>query len=166
LTHLSFEPTDPDPLTPNHFLMGRNASYVQLKLSDLSGVHKRHYEQAQQLTDHYWKRWMKECVSSLLERRKWNEHRRNVQVNDIVLVVDPITPNGQWPLGRVVEVMPREADYVSLVVKVLIAGHSKPLERPVTKLCMLIRQDVERAPPSKECEEKVDYKTKLRPRRR
>ena len=31
-------------------------------------------------------------------------------------------------------------------VKVLIAGHSKPLERPVTKLCLLIRHDVEEAP--------------------
>ena len=85
-----------------------------------------------------------------------------MQVNDIVLVIDPSTPKGQWPLGRVVEVMPSETDHVVRVVKVLIAGHSKPLERPVTKLCMLIRQDVEQAPSKEECEEKVDYKLKLR----
>ena len=167
LTQLSFEPTDPDPLTPNHFLLGRKSSYVQLQLSDLSGVRKRDYEQAQQLTDHFWKRWMKECVSGLLERRKWNEHRRNMQVNDIVLVIDPSTPKGQWPLGRVVEVMPSETDHVVRFVKVVIAGHSIPLKRPVTRLCMLIHQDVEQAPRTKEeCEEKVDYKLKLRPRRR
>jgi len=63
-------------------------------------------------------------------------------------------------------VMPSETDHVVRVVKVLIAGHLKPLERPVTKLCMLIRQDAEQATTKKESEEKINYKTKLRPRRR
>ena len=52
-------------------------------------------------------------------------------------MIEPNTPRGQWPLGKVIEVLPSVTDNVVRVAKVKIANHLKPCLRPVTKLCVL-----------------------------
>ena len=39
-------------------------------------------------------------------KSKWNQERQDVKVGDVVLVVSPDTSQGNWPLGRVLEVYP------------------------------------------------------------
>ena len=58
-------------------------------------------------------------------------------MGDLVLIIEPNTPRGQWPLGQVLETYPDKRDNVLRVVKVKAAGHPKPFVRPVTKLCIL-----------------------------
>ena len=83
---------------------------------------------------------MREYIPTLIERRKWLKHRRNLAVNDLVLVVNPATPRGEWPLGRVQEV---RADATGTVRSATVAVWSgkdtstKLVERPVTKLALL-----------------------------
>ena len=143
LTHLSVDPNDPEPLTPNHFLFGRPMPYSPLKPTDLNcfPLSKRQYEQAQYLSNQVWKRFLKEYVPNLTERDKWEGKRRDVQVGDFVLVIDDNTPKGEWPRGRVVEAIPSKVDGHVRSVKVLIMGHSKPSARPITRLRLLYTND-------------------------
>ena len=68
------------------------------------GYGRRRWRQVQYLTSVSWKRWQKEYLLLLQERQKWNTPRRNLAVNDLVLVADETIPRGQWPLGKVVQV--------------------------------------------------------------
>ncbi|XP_057366727.1 uncharacterized protein LOC130687571 [Daphnia carinata] len=143
LTHLSINPEDPDPLTPNHFLHARPMPYIPLAYVNLDNVDisRNQFLQSQLIVNHYWKRWITECLPYLTERKKWATSHKNIEVNDIVLVVDPLNPRGQWPLGKVVEILPSTSDNVVRVAKVKISGAKNTLTRPVTRLCLLLTQN-------------------------
>ena len=53
-----------------------------------------------------WRRWLKECVPALNSRPKWTSANRDLKVDEVVLVIQPDSPRGRWPLGRVTEVYP------------------------------------------------------------
>jgi hypothetical protein len=59
LTHLSVDPDDPEPLTPNHFLYGGARPYAMLLLDDVKDaeVSERQYKQSQAIIEHFWKKW-------------------------------------------------------------------------------------------------------------
>lgn len=105
LTHVSVDPDDLEALTPNHFLLLRAHPGCHLDSSSNSKPSSRkRYQQAQEMITHFWNRWLREYIPNLIERRKWLRHRRNIAVNDLVLVVTPNSPRGTWPIGRVTAV--------------------------------------------------------------
>ena len=57
-------------------------------------------------------------MPSLQKRMKWSEFRRNVDAEDLVLVVDDSTPRCSWPLGRVLEIYPNKDDGLVRVAQV------------------------------------------------
>ena len=139
LTHLSVDRNDPEPLTPNYFLYAQVIPYFPLKKveeNDLN-ISRSQFEQSQMIVDHFWKRWLTEYVPHLTERKKWARTSRNPEVGDLVLVVDVNTPRGQWPIGKIVEVIPSKSDQMIRQVKVNIATAKHILIRPITKLCLL-----------------------------
>ncbi|XP_057373120.1 uncharacterized protein LOC130693974 [Daphnia carinata] len=140
LTHLSMDPEDPDPLTPNHFLYGGARPYLPLQLADVEdlNVTNKQFLQSQAILQHFWDRWLREYVPHLTERRKWQENRPNVAVGDLVLAVEPNTLRGQWPMGKVLGIIPSATDNVVRVVKVKLSNHPKPCIRPVAKLCIMV----------------------------
>ena len=75
-----------------------------------------------------------EYLPTLQERQKWYMHKRNVKVDDLVLVVDERYPRGQWPIGRIMEVHPDSAGHVRSA-KIRTADSTKI--RPIAKLCFL-----------------------------
>jgi hypothetical protein len=80
------------------------------------------------------KRWLKEYVPNLLERRKWNTQIRNVKIGDLVLVVDKDAPPGAWLLGHVTK--PIVGD-LSVVRAAEVQTKNGTLVRPVGKLALL-----------------------------
>lgn len=52
-----------------------------------------------------------------------------------VLVVDPTTLRGSWPLGRVLDTKPDER---GLVCSVQHQTKTSDIERPITKLCRIL----------------------------
>ena len=62
------------------------------------------------------------------------KQRRNLAVGDVVLIIDPSTPRGLWPLGRVTEIFPG-ADGVVRSAKVI--NKYGEYHRPIAKLCLL-----------------------------
>ena len=137
-------------LSPNHLLMGRATSRVPGgPFRDATDLRKR-FEHVQKLIDNFWKRWITYYFPSLLVRQKWHVERRNVRVDDVVLVQDSNAIRGKWKLGRVTTVYPGKDGRVRSVE----IGYKNPkpdermdnytgqrftvVERPVQKIVVII----------------------------
>ena len=77
---------------------------------------------------------IREWLPVLSIRRKWLTVERDIQVDEVVLVMSPKTPQGHWTLGRIVEIYPDKDGHVR-VAKVQVGREE--LLRPITKLCQL-----------------------------
>lgn len=87
------------------------------------------------MRDHFWTRWAKEYLNTLIQRNKWQRPRANLAVGDVVLILDPsLLYRGRWPLGKVLEVT-YGADGKARVASVQTQRGS--FTRPVTKICRL-----------------------------
>ena len=135
LTYVSVDPEDPEPLTPNHFLIGTSNPTRPLDHPEMRDPPlRKRLVYSQMLADLFWRRWMDEYVPFLIERRKWLKDRRNVKEGDIVLVVDRNTPRGEWPVGRILRPNPSPDGRVRTA---LVKTRSGEYLRPVAKLCLL-----------------------------
>lgn len=135
LTHIPVDPRDPEPLTPNHFLLltpQPALAPVVTSPSDLAD--RKTWRASQAIADHFWQRWMREYLPNLTERRKWLTKRPNLGLGDIVIIADPRSPRGHWPIGRIITVHP---DPKGVVRSALVKTKSGTLARPITKLCLL-----------------------------
>ena len=136
ITKVSDDPRDNEALTPNHLLMLRPGSPLppgRFVKEDLYS--RRRWRQVQCLADVFWRRWLKEYLPSLQRREKWNQERKNIEVNDIVLVLQDNTPRSSWPLARIIEVYRNRSDGCARSVK--IKTSTSVFERPITKIVLL-----------------------------
>jgi predicted KAP-like P-loop ATPase len=98
---------DFEPLTPSHFLQQRQGLAIPPGIFEDSEISSRkQWKQGQVLANHFWPRWIREYLPLLQARRKWLTPKRNLKVNDLVLVVDSALPRSHWSLGRVTKVFP------------------------------------------------------------
>ena len=135
LTYQSANHEDDVPLTPNHFLHGQvGGQFAPTTVDETQFSPRKRWRRIQELVRHFWQRWLREWLPGLSIRRKWHREQRDVHVGEVVLVISPDTPRGNWPLGRVLEVYPGDDGRVR-VVKVQVGEGT--LTRPVTKLCPL-----------------------------
>ena len=135
LTPASDDPSDPESLTPNHLLLGRaNPNVPPDVFSDKDLSAKERWRVSQAITDQFWRRWMKEIVPSLTEREKWYRDQPNLEIGDIVVMINPTTPRGAWPTGRITKVF---AGTDQIVRSVLIWTSGTERHRPVHELILL-----------------------------
>lgn len=136
LTYQSSDPKDLSPITPNHFLYGQAGGQFAPEVEETVYYNvKRRWRYVQLLVQHVWKRWMKEFIPTLNQRKKWQSVKRDITVGEVVLVVSAdTTPRGKWPLGRDIDVIKGQDGYVR-IAKVLVGGNV--LMRPITKVCPL-----------------------------
>ncbi|XP_061719305.1 uncharacterized protein LOC133526629 [Cydia pomonella] len=63
LTPLTSDPSDLLPLTPGHFLIGRPLTALPTPcLTEIPPLRLTRYQRIEQLRQHYWVRWYKECL--------------------------------------------------------------------------------------------------------
>ena len=143
------DPDSPAPLTPNHLLTMKSKVLLappgNFESADIYA--RKRWRRVQHLANEFWSRWRKEFLLSLQERQKWSRPRRNLSVNDIVLVKDENAPRSMWELARVVAVYPSRDGQVRKVQVALAdgcldskgrrTGAVRYLERPVQKLVFL-----------------------------
>jgi hypothetical protein len=68
---MSPDPEDLSVLTPGHFLIGRPLTAVpEPDLRDIKQNRLSRWEQVQQISQHFWKRWSTEYLSSLQQSFK------------------------------------------------------------------------------------------------
>ena len=73
-------------------------------------------------------------MPTLQQCHKWLLNKRNLAVNDLVLVVDKTVQRSRWLLGRVTKVFPGEDSHGRTAG---VKTKDSSLTRPVTKLCLL-----------------------------
>ena len=84
-------------------------------------------------------------MQNLQQRQKWVKSRRNLAINDIVILSDECGRRF-WKLGRITEVLP-SVDNLVRSVKVLgydvISNKHSTFTRPVNKLVCLVESDAQ-----------------------
>ena len=97
ITYVSNDVGDIEALTPNHFLLLRaNPSYEDADVSDREISSTKRWGQSQALANFFWRRFTKEYLPSLTQRKKWKENKQTLKEGDVVLVAEPNQPRGVW----------------------------------------------------------------------
>ncbi|KAI7792540.1 hypothetical protein IRJ41_018921, partial [Triplophysa rosa] len=147
--HLN-DPSGPEPLTPNHILTMKSTVILpppgQFTREDL--YLRKRWRRVQYLANEFWTRWKKEYILNLQSRQKWYKNRRNLKVNDIVLLQNELAPRNEWKLARIIEVYPGSDGRVRklklMVSDTTFDKKGKPitktvfLERPIHKVVVLL----------------------------
>jgi hypothetical protein len=130
-------PNDPDDgsfLCPNDILLGRASTVVPQGPFRETKNPRHRVEFIQKIIDSFWKRWYRDVFPSLVPRKKWKVERRNVRVDDIVVIQDSNAVRGNWTAGRVVNVFPgKDGKICNLKVKTATSYY----ERPTTKIAVI-----------------------------
>ncbi|XP_022810538.1 uncharacterized protein LOC111347571 [Stylophora pistillata] len=145
------DPDLPSPLTPNHLLTMKSKLVFALPGAfQPSDVYcRKRWRRVQHLANEFCTRWRKEFLLSLQYRQKWTRNRRNLQVDDIVMIKDENLPRSAWQLARVSTVYPSPDGQVRKVQIALAdscldkrgkrIGSVRYLERPIQKLVLLMQ---------------------------
>ena len=136
ITKTSDEKDDLEALTPNHILLLKGKPILPPGLFEQQDLYiRRRWRQVQYIADLFWKRWISEYLTVMQERQKWSKERRNLTPGDIVIIADATAPRSSWMMGKVLETKP---DTKGLVRIVRLQTKHSVLERPVTKVCLLL----------------------------
>ena len=115
-------------------LLGRATSEVpQGPFNDTKNPQRR-VEFVQKIVDSFWKRWSRDVLPALVIRKAWHTEKRNVEVDDLVVMADNNAIRGRWTIGRVIEVYPGADGRVCNVKVKTSAGE---YSRPVTKIAVM-----------------------------
>ncbi|XP_053686038.1 uncharacterized protein LOC128735581 [Sabethes cyaneus] len=96
---ISNDPSDPQPLTPAHFLIGRplttapEINQLERRISSMT-----RWQFVQRKAQEFRERWQKEYVRSLQLFSKWQKSTVNLKPGDFVLIVGENEKPKQWPL--------------------------------------------------------------------
>lgn len=132
---ISDDPTDLQPLTPGHFLIGSPLKAVPDE--DVSAIpfnRLQRWQQTQKIFQDVWKRWNTEYLSSLQPRTKWCQPPVAIERGRLVIIRQENCPPMHWPTARIMELHPGP-DGITRVVTVRTADGI--YTRPVSKICLL-----------------------------
>ena len=133
-------PNSPIPLSPSQLLTLKTKAIMPLPgnfvREDLY-CHRR-WRRVQYLANEFWTRWRLEFLPTLQERKKWVRTKRDVLIDDIVVIVDDKATHNKWPLARVIET---QKDKDGFVRKVKVLSNKSTYERPIHKLVVLVAYD-------------------------
>ncbi|CAI5670611.1 unnamed protein product [Oreochromis niloticus] len=139
ITKASMDPNDLEALTPNHLLLLKTSPILPPGVFHSTDMYThRRWKQVQYMSDLFWKRWVKEYLLQQQERQRWIGVKRNLIVGDLVLIMDSSAPRNSWPMGRVIKTFPDRRGFVR---QVRIKTQTSCLDRPITKLCLLLEAD-------------------------
>ncbi|MGL5902568.1 MAG: hypothetical protein ACRCZO_07755, partial [Cetobacterium sp.] len=147
------DPNSLEPLTPNHLIQMKSKTALpppgEFVREDVYGT--KRWRRIQYLIEQFWSRWKREYLLNISMRQKWHRIRRNLKVDDVVMIKEDLLPRNQWQLGRILETTV-DSDGLVRIVKVrvierrLLGKHDSQLkfsiiERPVQKLVLLLESE-------------------------
>ncbi|XP_058448965.1 uncharacterized protein LOC131428922 [Malaya genurostris] len=141
LTDIAIDGIDDEVLTPFHFLIGRAGEYVPPFDPAQQELTTKQWKMVQHYSRHFWNKWKKEYIPTLLKRNKWTGKIVPIKVNDIVVIADDNIPHGKWLKGRVIETHVAADGQVRSVMIQTVKGIYK---RPAVNVAILdVRRDEE-----------------------
>ena len=137
LTSFNMSPDEPHPLSPMNLLTQKCSVVLSPPGAFQRGdiYCRRRWRRVQYLADRFWRRWRRDFLPSLQERRKWTAEHANMEQNDVVLIVEDDAPRCKWPLGRITQLHPSDD---GLVRKVSVRSGGGTYDRPILKLIKLL----------------------------
>lgn len=123
-------------LCPNDILPERRLYHVPQGTFRQTKNPRYRMEFVQKIFDSVWNRWTRDVFPSLLPRKTWNAEKRNVRVDDFVIVQTPGAVRGNRNIGRIVNVYLGEMEKLEMTVKTCTGEY----ERPTTKIAVIIQQ--------------------------
>ncbi|XP_023192317.1 uncharacterized protein LOC111609249 isoform X1 [Xiphophorus maculatus] len=136
ITKVSDDSNDLESLTPNHLLLLKNKPVLPPGLFNQKDLYvRKRWKQVQYMAELFWKRWLSEYLPLMQERQKWTRTKRCLTPGDVVLIADSTAPRGSWMMAKVLSV---NQDAKGLVRSVRLQTKTSVLERPVTKLLLLL----------------------------
>ena len=135
LTHVPISPDDEEPLTPNHFLIGEvNSTQTPGPCDEKLICLRKQWRIAQQLKNHFYKRWVNEYLPILTRRSKWFDKVKPIEPGDVVVICDADMPRSKWFMGRIIETVVAKDGQVR---QAFVKTSSGILRRPAHKLAVL-----------------------------
>ena len=129
LTHVSIDPLDPEPLTPNHFL--REGFKIPIEEDRLC---KRQLARVKSLLDSFWRRWIREYLPCLTRRCKWHSKSDPPKIGDLAIIVEDSNYRNTWPLGKISNIYASSDGQIRTVDVTTTKGIFR---RPLTKVAVL-----------------------------
>ncbi|XP_062538500.1 uncharacterized protein LOC134206795 [Armigeres subalbatus] len=139
LTEIPMDNDESPVLTPNHFLLGSsNGLKPWVPYNDNPTVLRNSYKQSQIMANEFWRGWLRDYLPEITRRTKWFGKVKPIQVDDVVIIVDPNSPRKSWPLGRVIATRSAADGQVRSATVQTTRGI---YERPAVKLAVLDVQE-------------------------
>ena len=134
---------DFDYLCPNQLLLGRASGRVKEGLYLIKTNLTSRVKYIKEVTDKFWKDWMKLVSPSLVLRPKWHVVVRNLKIGDVVMIADQNAVKGEYKLGLVSDVYNDDRGrvrHVQVSYKLSNAVNSKHVsfKRDVRKLVLIL----------------------------
>ncbi|XP_055854499.1 uncharacterized protein LOC129918153 [Episyrphus balteatus] len=129
------------PLTPGHFLRG--APLLAPPEPDMTSTSlslSNRWKKVKILHHNFCLRWKEEYLKELQKRYKWKYSKRDIALNDLVVIREENVSCNEWLLGRIVKL------YTGSDGRVRVADVKTQkgiLKRPIVKLCILLRDEEE-----------------------
>ncbi|XP_059811622.1 plectin-like isoform X1 [Hypanus sabinus] len=139
---VSSDPENPFILSPSTLLTQKaGAPPPPGDFSD-KDLYTKQWRQVQALANQFWPRWRQKYLPLLQQRQKWTEPRRNLQVEDLVLLRDKQVARNSWPTARITATFPSGDGHVRKIeLKTTDQGDVKIYQRPVTEVILLLPND-------------------------
>ena len=104
LTPVSADLSDLGAITPNHFLLGNQATAILSMVGVDEFDHRKRYPRAQSYSNTIWARWIKEYVPALNQHSQWQTPaEQHLKTGDLVWVVEETNPWGYNPTVWITE---------------------------------------------------------------
>ncbi|GFR15106.1 peptidoglycan recognition protein 1 [Trichonephila clavata] len=111
ITYIYDDPSEPSPLTPAHFLIGKrllSLPITRVSREDFTGSRPsllKRYRHQQNLLNQFWNRWRKHYLLSLRSMNICPPSKVTCQfkVVDVVLIHDDLYPRNLWSMGKIIE---------------------------------------------------------------
>ncbi|XP_046577175.1 uncharacterized protein LOC124285075 [Haliotis rubra] len=140
LGYVSSDVRDIDPITPNVLLMGRlDQSLPQGVYPASEIIGRRRWRHRQILSDHFWKRYLRRYLPEMQSGSKWvtdKKDQKDIDCNDVVMIVDQQSVGATWLVGRVSKIHPSCHGRVRVAT---VTVGDRDITRPVTRLIRLPR---------------------------
>ncbi|XP_041971008.1 uncharacterized protein LOC121740050 [Aricia agestis] len=135
ISPLSSDPTDYQPLTAGHFLIGRPLTALpEHTIDDRVISPLKRFQLIQSLSQRFWALWTKSYLHTLQIRSKWLSSSSPPKIGELVLLKEDNLPPLQWKMGRITRLLPGKDGVIRVVD---LATSQGQLRRPVGKIARL-----------------------------